>query len=343
MRPSLKHISFALLAVVLSLAATALCAEVALRLFFPQQEAMRWHLSSARYGYLMKKSYAQDYKFVSTGFVMKVQTNSYGLRDIEQDLSVKHRPRIVLLGDSFTFGHGVNYEDAIAARLREHLKLEGLGYDVVSAAVVGWGTEQEARYFKDNAALLAPDVLVVTFCGNDPMDDTRFLHDMKDSERGIFYFPGKVFLREHFQLYQFLHAKVARVLYSIVLKHRMSKEGLQQRDVDAQSAGVITEQDWQETLARYREIHAALKAQNPSAVMIVQASNPVNQDHRKHLMTLASEGGIIYNDMADEVGAVPEQKRVMPHDEHWSPLLHDMYAKALADVVKGLSPAPGTH
>jgi lysophospholipase L1-like esterase len=47
-------------------------------------------------------------------------------------------PKILLLGGSFTFGHGVKDNEAYPARLQQHWPT----YKIINAAVNGWGTSQ---------------------------------------------------------------------------------------------------------------------------------------------------------------------------------------------------------
>lgn len=64
----------------LMIALTAIIAlftlEIVARLFFPQQEAMRWFLSDEKYGYVLKKNFHQKYHYAGSDFVMEVKTNS---------------------------------------------------------------------------------------------------------------------------------------------------------------------------------------------------------------------------------------------------------------------------
>jgi hypothetical protein len=79
---------------------------------------MRWFLSNEKYGFLLKKNFYQKYHCKDAGFVMEAKTNSLGPRDHEHDLSKKDMTRILLLGDSFVFGHGINMEDHFCTKFK---------------------------------------------------------------------------------------------------------------------------------------------------------------------------------------------------------------------------------
>src|SRR5262245_40145766 len=142
-----------------------------------------------RYGHVLKKNFYQRYRYPQVGVEIDVKTNSLGLRDKEYDLSGKGRKRVLLLGDSFTFGEGLNAELIFASKLEALLATEPNGWLVVNTGVGGWGTLQETLYAKDHFELFRPDVIVLTFCGNDPSDDANFLNKSSDNEKGKFYFP----------------------------------------------------------------------------------------------------------------------------------------------------------
>ncbi len=77
--------------------------------------------------------------------------------------------RVVTLGDSYTFGWGVNDEQTYPAQLAERLR-EGLGFQdvqVLNAGVPGFNTMQEASYLASRWDELRPDLVVLGFVMND--------------------------------------------------------------------------------------------------------------------------------------------------------------------------------
>lgn len=85
--------------------------------------------------------------------------------------------RIVALGDSFTFGYGVEEPQAWPRVLEETMNRTrgGAGpVDVVNLGVGGYGTWQEAIWLERNQAELRPDLVILGFyVGNDPEDNAR--------------------------------------------------------------------------------------------------------------------------------------------------------------------------
>jgi hypothetical protein len=117
-----------------------------------------WHLPNVR----------------KTGFYWSANepgwTNSKGLRDIDYTYA---RPagvgRAVALGDSFTFGVGVDY----GQRYTEFLENAIANFEVVNFGCNAYGTDQELRLLETEALRYDPDVVIVlVYLGNDVDDIT---------------------------------------------------------------------------------------------------------------------------------------------------------------------------
>jgi lysophospholipase L1-like esterase len=102
-----------------------------------------------------------------------VKINSQGLRDYEYSLT---KPagvyRIMLLGDSTTFGWGVPVNETTAKILEQNLNAKHLpGYDqveVLNAGVGNYDTVQEVTYYETRGQAFHPDLVVLVYFINDP-------------------------------------------------------------------------------------------------------------------------------------------------------------------------------
>ena len=102
-----------------------------------------------------------DQRMVRAEFDVPFRTNSLGLRDDE--VGPKQRPRILLIGDSFTVGYGVPRAETYGDRLEK-----GLGVEVVNAAVGGFDLINQVHYMRAKGAALEPDLVVFgLYLGND--------------------------------------------------------------------------------------------------------------------------------------------------------------------------------
>lgn len=100
-----------------------------------------------------------------------VHINSLGLRDPrEYDLAKKPTTfRILVLGDSVTFGHGSVYEHTYPYLIEQRLKAwrPDIDWQVWNAAVPGYNTSQELAHLIDVGPRFQPDLVVVGFYEND--------------------------------------------------------------------------------------------------------------------------------------------------------------------------------
>ena len=95
------------------------------------------------------------------GFDVAIEINAQGFRDRPFELPAD-RPRIVALGDSLTFGWGVEAEEGFTSRLEDRL-----GADVLNLGVSGYGTDQELLLWEREGRALRPLVVLLTVCAND--------------------------------------------------------------------------------------------------------------------------------------------------------------------------------
>lgn len=79
------------------------------------------------------------------------------------------RYRILVLGDSYAFGHGVGDEEVSAQLLTRLLP----GVEVVNMAVTGYSTDQEYLVLRDQGLSYHPDLVVLYLCPNDLLDNGR--------------------------------------------------------------------------------------------------------------------------------------------------------------------------
>lgn len=98
-----------------------------------------------------------------------VSLNSHGHRDDEVPVEKPAgERRILVLGDSVTFGWGVDQGQDFPARLETLLRQQtGTAWQVINAGVNGYNSEQEATYFATDGIRFQPDIVVLVYVGND--------------------------------------------------------------------------------------------------------------------------------------------------------------------------------
>ncbi len=102
---------------------------------------------------------------------VRVKTNSHGMRSPERPV-VKPADtfRIVLLGDSYAFGWGVEQDKIFAEVLEEKLNEEVAdprSIEVLNFGVPGYSTFQQVSQFLEKGIAFEPDIVLVFFINND--------------------------------------------------------------------------------------------------------------------------------------------------------------------------------
>lgn len=98
----------------------------------------------------------------------RVHINALGLRGPELERTKPpDRRRVLVLGDSYVFGVGVDEEHVFSTRLRQRLERGGARVEVVNAGVSGYSTDQQLVLLQELGPRLAPDVVVLVMCDND--------------------------------------------------------------------------------------------------------------------------------------------------------------------------------
>jgi len=97
-----------------------------------------------------------------------ISTNALGFRDREIERKQDGELRVLLLGDSITFGYGVSDEETYGRKLESILTSElGRKVRTVNAGMGGFNTVQEAAFLENQAAAIDPDVVSLLYLPND--------------------------------------------------------------------------------------------------------------------------------------------------------------------------------
>jgi lysophospholipase L1-like esterase len=107
--------------------------------------------------------------FSTPEFSTSVTINSKGLRDKEREYK---KPagikRVIVLGDSFTWGWGVEEKDKFTEILNNKLPSN---YEVINMGVSGYGTDQELLTLEREGLKYNPDLVIVAFHPQTDLED----------------------------------------------------------------------------------------------------------------------------------------------------------------------------
>lgn len=105
--------------------------------------------------------------FTANGKIESI--NSLGLRNQELKEKEKNEIKILILGDSVTFGTGVNSEETYPQILEELLNNNNPKYkfSVINSGVPGYNTIQESAFFEKYHKIINPNIVILSFVEND--------------------------------------------------------------------------------------------------------------------------------------------------------------------------------
>jgi lysophospholipase L1-like esterase len=98
--------------------------------------------------------------------------NSLGFRDREVSIGKSSSYRIVAIGDSFTYGWGVNLEDTWCKRLETNLRGKGLDVEVLNLGKPAAGPPEYARIADVALPLLKPDMVLIGILNGDDLQQS---------------------------------------------------------------------------------------------------------------------------------------------------------------------------
>lgn len=108
---------------------------------------------------------------------IRVRTNSKGLRDESfNNTPPENTTRILVIGDSYTYGTGVNesdrYTEVLEKKLNENSEKD---YQVINAGIFGAGAEDYYKFLKYRGLSYNPDILIIGVVGNDwmPLEEQK--------------------------------------------------------------------------------------------------------------------------------------------------------------------------
>jgi len=196
----------------------ALAGELALRWFWPQRSDATIGMFEADpdAGYRLRSGYRSSVRLPE--YAVEIRTDEDGYRvPVNAPATEPDAGRILVVGDSFTFGVGVDAEDAFPGVLERRLAESAPGaWTVRNGGVGGYGPLRTERLLRARQAAWDPDILVhAIYVGND-LEDARpesFLVEPRIEKgrmvsREATHVRVRLALRAHSHLYSLLRERL---------------------------------------------------------------------------------------------------------------------------------------
>ncbi len=167
----LRHLLTSVSAILLALGLS----EIAVRLCNPQPIRPAMYQADPLYGRTTIPRLGGYWK--EPEFSHAFQLNSLGFRDRERALrKPANTVRIIGLGDSFSWGVGVEQHETFLQQLEDTLNQseDGMSHEVLNWGVPGWGTAQELLCLKHQAPAYHPDLVLIQYFKDDDLADNVY-------------------------------------------------------------------------------------------------------------------------------------------------------------------------
>ena len=266
-----------------------------------------------------------------------IKTNELGLRDFPYNKNAE--VKILVLGDSITWGHGIDEPQFLYTSFLETAlkgKHPSKTFEVINSGVPGYSTFQERIYLEKYGLALNPDIIILQFCLNDIFEpyltlaslggDNQFLGiDTRKAADGIFGW-----LLQHSTAFEWAVKRAIR-LYK-------KREEYSAKKLCQNSLSNELNEAWDKTLDEIQLIINLARQNNTPIIVLItpykfQLVNPAETNQPQQILTNFSNmrGAIVLNLLPYFIDAKKNANVPLFIDEnHFSRLGHYITAKVIA-------------
>jgi len=172
----MRRVFYIVISIFIGFATAGLLIEGLVRIFFDEPVAPRFVIDSG-YGVRANQPNVTTRHYVPGEYSVRISTNSAGMRSI-REYPITKAPgvrRVLMLGDSFIFGHGVEDDQVVSAVLED---LKGTdsddenGFEVINLSVSGFGQAELLVTYRHLGREYHPDTVVLFYFDNDMGNNT---------------------------------------------------------------------------------------------------------------------------------------------------------------------------
>jgi lysophospholipase L1-like esterase len=358
-----------ILLLVASLLVSLVLGELAVRMFYPQKLLLNVSRWDPYVGFVNIPNF-EGYSEIED-FKMHVNINSHGLRDREFNYQKPHNTiRIGIFGDSFTFGEGVQNNEAYPKILEELLRHdEKLRSNLVNIEVLNFGigktgTSHQYAFYQKEGRKYQLDFVILGFLGR---------NDFTDNWAGVFYLRDNVLIHNstayssvrriqsivyHIPLYKWMatHSHLVNLLRksATIFDDRLRIKKASSMNQARLGQDARTEREMTDLTLRLIEAFRREVTQNKGYFMVVnlptggqkeieeysdRGSIPAFVKRCDNLMKSLNKSDIKTLDLIPVFSVLPESIYYFRHDNHMTARGHqvvaaNIYGAILAEVIE---------
>ena len=286
----------------------------------------------------------QEGIFETPQFRTVVRINKSGLRDRPHSYERQNNTeRILVLGDSFAWGYGVEESERFSQLLEKSMDVE-----VINAGVSGYSTDQELLWYRNEGIKYETDLVILVVTGNDVGDNDQQLVST------IYYKPKFVLEDDQLVLKGYPVPKTSpqgKFVYSLSQRSALAYF-LVQRYFDvrssygkirgnsaptspSESAASRPEDPFKLTIALIDEMRAIAKAGNAKFMVVTNSqwwNSRLGKNYDDFVADLRANHFLVL-DVESMPGFDPEEMLILG-DGHWNQAGHKFVAKKIKALIE---------
>ncbi len=311
----------------------------------PEESWIEYHPTL---GWFHKKNQASKLKGRASDQEIVIHTNAEGLRGAKNYALQKSSDqfRVAFLGDSFTFGFGVQDQETFTHVLEQKLPR----YEMMNWGVPGYGVDQILLLMEEKVFQFHPDLILLVIY---PEDFQRSIRSFTDAGYGKPYFT--LDLQSHLKLQQVPVPKDKYLFLNpypeIIQKsnlHKMFATSYFYQLLSKIMMGIAknfgmtdsdTSDEWQLGKALLKRMHQ--DCQNHKIPFAIALAPPyrwitgTTEPIESSLKRFTTKNSIPFLDFTSGIkNSHPPDASYIPQDLHWSPKGHEVVAKMLEPFIK---------
>jgi len=285
----------------------------------------------------------QEGRFETPQFHTVVRINDKGLRDrshsYERQNGIK---RILVLGDSFAWGYGVEESERFSQLLEK-----SMGVEVINAGVSGYSTDQEWLWYRSEGIKYEADLVILVVAGNDVGDNDQQLVSTiyykpkfvleddelvltgypvpKTSPRGRFVYS----LSQHSALAYFL---VQRYFDTLSLYGKL-KVSSAHRNSPGSAMSVPTE-PYKLTITIIDEMRDMAESRKAKFMIVTTDrwwNSPSSENYQDFITTLRTKNFLVLD--VESMPGFDSEEMLIPDDGHWNQTGHEFVAEKIKALI----------
>lgn len=317
-----------ILLVLTSFLITCIILEVALRLVYPQYFYYpRYIYVSDEYtGFRLRSNFSK--KFKTLDFAVSYNITEQGFRDTRVFQKEKSNFRIIGLGDSYTFGIGVEVQDTYLKLLENKDTI-----DVINTGTSGYGTIHQLNLLKYHLKDYEYDLVILLFCDNDPIDNLEgisrevyngYLVPKHSKYRIVQYMI--TYASDHSQLMFLLidRIKNSKFLYGLFRdKNRAKAIHGQEKNISHS----VSDEEWkgiERTQTLLLEFYREVLTKNAKLVLVF-----IDDTYVEKLKPVLNDNDIPFLNLTPAFLGKERDFYRFPHDGHWNSVGHKIASEAI--------------